>query len=106
MIAYDVKRSLDDDSHDRFHCAVTYLLLQWRKVNARSGELVRELQLDDFFDNLIPESDNLAEFQRIHLVQNIQNALKLGHYNEISLNQCIQKAEKCSILKNQISNLV
>jgi hypothetical protein len=56
-------------------------------VNAKNEETSRKFELDETFNQLIADSNTLEEFQRVRLVQNIRNALKMGHYDLKKFNQ-------------------
>jgi hypothetical protein len=99
MILYDVERSLDDDVHDKFHCALTHILLQWRNVNHKNDEEIRCLALTTTLSDLIVESDKLEEFQLARLTRNIRNACRMGHYPKEELNKCLRQFDACAIAK-------
>lgn len=56
-------------------------------MNAKNEETSRKFELDETFNQLIADSNTLEEFQRVRLVQNIRNALKMGHYDLKKFNQ-------------------
>lgn len=103
MILYDVKRSLDDENHDRYHCVITNLLLEWKKVNSASDQYICCLELS-MFNELITESDLLPGFQRVRLAQNIKNSIRGDHYSSAEFNERIQKFENCKLVKSGLLN--
>lgn len=99
MISYDVERSLDDDVHDRFHCALTHILLQWRSVNSKNDGEIQSLSLSTPLNELIAGSDTLKEFQLARLTRNIRNACGMGHYSKENFNNCLRQLDNCAIVK-------
>ncbi|KAI6184773.1 hypothetical protein M3Y97_00632300 [Aphelenchoides bicaudatus] len=98
MITYDVENLLDDANHDKFHYAITHVLLQWKKANRENDVEIQNLELTILSD-LIAKSDKLEEHQLLRLIQNVDAAYHAGHYSRQELVKCLQQYDNCAIGK-------
>ncbi|KAI6171938.1 FAH family protein [Aphelenchoides besseyi] len=101
LVHYDVKRSANDEIHNRLHCAVLSLLLQWRAAFPNSLEMknVTTLPLDLLVD-LIANSDQLKDFQQERLVQCVKNAYLRSHFPISLFRQRFHEFDNCSVIRN------
>lgn len=75
LLRFDVEQATESEEWDRFHCALTGMVVHWRNGSRMSSDC-GGVELTVLLD-LIGHADQLKELSCAHLIDHVQNAIRV-----------------------------